>query len=128
MLKKVLVFARKSMKLTILIAISIFLIICAVVLFFKPIYSVTIDGEHVGYSGDKSALQARINAYIESGDGGDNSNIAFVQINNLPEYKLCLLKRNVVTNDEEIFDKIKQSWKMNKKKHSYQIFLKLNKL
>lgn len=109
MLKKVLVFARKSMKLTILIAISIFLIICAVVLFFKPIYSVTIDGEHVGYSGDKSALQARINAYIESGDGGDNSNIAFVQINNLPEYKLCLLKRNVVTNDEEIFDKIKQS-------------------
>ena len=109
MLKKVLVFARKSMKLTILIAISIFLIICAVVLFFKPIYSVTIDGEHVGYSGDKSALQARINAYIESGDGGDNSNIAFVQINNLPEYKLCLLKRNIVTNDEEIFDKIKQS-------------------
>ena len=109
MLKKILVFARKSMKLTILIAISIFLIICAVVLFFKPIYSVTIDGEHVGYSKDKSALQARINAYIESGDGGDNSNIAFVQINNLPEYKLCLLKRNIVTNDEEIFDKIKQS-------------------
>ena len=108
MLKKVLVFARKSMKLTILIAISIFLIISAVVLFFKPIYSVTIDGEHVGYSGDKSALQARINAYIENGDGGDNSNIAFVQVNSLPEYKLCLLKRNVVTNDEEIFDKIKQ--------------------
>lgn len=109
MLKKVLVFARKSMKLTILIAISIFLIICAVVLFFKPIYSVTIDGEHVGYSGDKSALQARINAYLETGDGGDNSNIAFVQVNSLPEYKLCLLKRNIVTNDEEIFNKIKQS-------------------
>ena len=109
MLKKVLVFARKSMKLTILIAISIFLIICAVVLFFKPIYSVTIDGEQVGYSGDKSALQARINAYLESGDGGDNNNIAFVQVNSLPEYKLCLLKRNIVTNDEEIFDKIKQS-------------------
>lgn len=108
MLKKVLVFARKSMKLTILIAISIFLIICAVVLFFKPIYSVTIDGEPVGYSADKSELQARINAYIENGDGGDNSNIAFVQVNSLPEYKLCLLKRNVVTNDEEIFDKIKQ--------------------
>ena len=108
MLKRILVFARKSMKLTILIAVSIFLIICAVALFFKPIYSVTIDGEQVGYSKDKSELQSRINAYIENGDGGDNSNIAFVQVNSLPEYKLCLLKRNIVTNDEEIFDKIKQ--------------------
>ena len=66
MIKQILVFARKSMKLTILIAVSIFLIICAVALFFKPIYSVTINGEQVGYSKDKSKLQARINKYIES--------------------------------------------------------------
>lgn len=109
MIKQILVFARKSMKLTILIAVSIFLIICLVVLFFKPIYSVTINGEAVGYSEDKSKLQAKINKYIERGEGGENSNIAFVQIDNLPEYKLCLLKRNVVTNDEEIFEKVKQS-------------------
>lgn len=109
MIKQILVFARKSMKLTILIAVSIFLIICLVALFFKPIYAVTINGEAVGYSEDKSKLQAKINKYIESGEGGENSNIAFVQIDNLPEYKLCLLKRNVVTNDEEIFEKVKQS-------------------
>ena len=106
MIKKILVFARKSMKLTILIAISIFLIICAVALFFKPIYSVTINGEAVGYSKDKSKLQTRINKYMENGDG-NNSNIAFVQVDNLPEYKMCLLKRNIVTNDDEIFEKIK---------------------
>ena len=109
MFKQILVFARKSMKLTILIAVSIFLIICAVALFFKPIYSVTIDGEAVGYSKDKSKLQSKINKYMESGDGDANSHIAFVQIDNLPEYKMCLLKRNIVTNDDEIFDKIKQS-------------------
>ena len=97
------------MKLTILIAVAIFLIICAVALFFKPIYSVTINGEFVGYSKDKSALQTRINSYIENGDQEDNSNIAFVQVNNMPEYKLCLLKRNVVTNDDEIYEKVKQS-------------------
>ena len=97
------------MKLTILIAVSIFLIICAVALFFKPIYSVTINGESVGYSKDKSKLQAKINKYIESGEGGENSNIAFVQVDNMPEYKLCLLKRNIVTNDDEIFEKVKQS-------------------
>ena len=109
MIKQILVFARKSMKLTILIAVSIFLIICAVALFFKPIYAVTINGESVGYSADKSKLQARINQYIESGEGGENNNIAFVQVENMPEYKMCLLKRNIVTNDDEIFEKIKQS-------------------
>ena len=109
MIKQILVFARKSMKLTILIAVSIFLIICAVALFFKPIYAVTINGEAVGYSKDKSKLQARINNYIETGDGGEDSNIAFVQVDNIPEYKMCLLKRNIVTNDDEIFEKIKQS-------------------
>ena len=56
MFKQILVFARKSIKLTILIAVSVFLIICAVALFFKPIYSVTINGEAVGYSKDKSKL------------------------------------------------------------------------
>ena len=108
MIKKILIFARKSMKLTILIAVSIFLIICAVALLFKPIYSVTINGEAVGYSKDKSKLQTRINKYMEKGEE-NNSNIAFVQIDNLPEYKMCLLKRNIVTNDDEIFEKIKQS-------------------
>ena len=109
MIKHILVFVRKSIKLTILIAVSIFLIICAVALFFKPIYSVTINGEFVGYSKDKSKLQAQINAYTEKGEGEEKNNVAFVQVNNLPEYKLCLLKRNIVTNDEEIFEKIKQT-------------------
>lgn len=110
MIKQILVFARKSMKLTILIAVSIFLIICAVALFFKPIYSVTINGEFVGYSKDKSKLQAQINRYMEKGDTNEeNNNIAFVQVNELPEYKMCLLKRNIITNDDEIFEKIKQS-------------------
>ena len=108
MIKHILVFARKSMKLTILITASVFLIICAVALFFKPIYSVTINGEFVGYSKDKSKLQTKINKYIENGEG-ENGSIAFVQVDNLPEYKMCLLKRNIVTNDDEIFKKIKES-------------------
>ena len=110
MIKKLLVFTRKSMKLTILIGISIFLIICAFVLFFKPIYSVTINGEFVGYSKDKSKLQMKINNYME-GEDEENPNVAFVQVENqnLPQYKLCLLKRNVTTNDDEIFDMVKQA-------------------
>ena len=106
MVKKILVLARKTMKLTILLGISILLIICAVALFFKPIYVVTLNGEQIGYSKDKSKLQAEINKYMESGDG--QSNVAFVQMEAMPEYKMCLLKRNIVTNDDEIFETVKK--------------------
>ena len=46
----------------------------------------------------------KINNYIENGEG---DNIAFVQIENMPQYRLCLLKKNIVTNDDEIFDMVK---------------------
>lgn len=70
---------------------------------YKPIYSVTLNGELIGYSENKTKLQLKINEYIEKGNG---ENIAFVDINELPEYKLCFLKRDVPTNDEEIFNKV----------------------
>lgn len=76
------------------------------ILAYKPIYSVTLNGEEIGYSADKSELQEKINEYIEKGNG--NQNIAFVEISNLPEYKVCLLKRDIVTNDEEIYQKVIQ--------------------
>jgi murein DD-endopeptidase MepM/ murein hydrolase activator NlpD len=57
-----------------------------------------------GYTQDKSHLQDKINEYIKNGDG---EHIAFVQIDNLPEYKLCLLKKDSKTNDDEIFEKVK---------------------
>lgn len=106
MIKKILIHIRTSIKLVSLISIATFLIIGLVAFCYKPIYSVTINGEMVGYSGDKSKLQARINDYIEN---GEEENTAFVQIENLPEYKLCLLKRGIVTNDDKIFETVKQS-------------------
>ncbi len=87
--------------------ISIFLIIGAIAFLYKPTYSVFMNGEQVGYTGNKAELQHRINDYIEDG-GEENGNIAFVQVTNLPEYRLCLLKKNITTNDEEIFEKVKE--------------------
>lgn len=105
MFKKVMVHARRGVKLIILFMIAIFLIIGAVAFLYKPTYSVSIDGEQVGYTSNKSELQHKINEYVDHGDG-TNKNIAFVQVDKLPEYKLCLLKRNIVTNDEEIYTKV----------------------
>lgn len=107
MFKKVLVHTKRGIKFIILFIIAAFLIVGAIAFLYKPTYSVFIKGEQVGYTEDRSKLQHRINDYIEKGEG-DNQNVAFVQLPNLPDYKLCLLKKNIVANDDEIFNQIKE--------------------
>jgi len=103
--KKVLIKIRTIIKMVILIGISTFLILGGVAFCYNPIYSVSVNGEFIGYTENKSELQKKINNYTQAGDG-KNSNVAFVQIDQMPEYKLCLLKRNIITNDNEIFNKV----------------------
>ena len=106
MFKKVMVHTRRGIKFIVLFIIASFLILGAIAFLYKPTYSVFINGEQVGYTENKAKLQHKINDYIENGDG-TNSNVAFVQVDKLPEYKLCLLKKDIVTNDDEIFNKVK---------------------
>ncbi len=102
-IKKTIVHLRTWTKFTILITLAAFLMVGAITYIYKPTYSVTLNGEFIGYSENKSKLQQRINEYIEKGNG---NNIAFVEINELPEYKLCFLKRDVAFNDDEIYNKV----------------------
>lgn len=93
------------MKIIILIAVSILLSVGAILIFYKPTYSVSYNGEFVGYVTSKSQLQSQINHFIQVGSE-DNSNIAFVQIEKMPEYQLCLVKKDVGTNDADIYNKV----------------------
>ena len=104
MLKKVLIHTRRSMKLITLISVSLLLVIGFVASFYKVSYSVNIDGKMVGYTDNKSKLQSQINDYMEN---GEDDNTAFVQVESLPEYNICLLKRNVSADDDKIFNIIK---------------------
>lgn len=104
MLKKVLIHTRRSMKLIVIISIALLFIIGVVASFYKISYSVNIDGQMVGYTDNKSKLQTQINDYIEN---GEEQNTAFVQVDSLPEYNICLLKKDVNSDDSAIFDKIK---------------------
>lgn len=104
-MRKLLIKVRASIKLLILVCIATLLIVGAVVLFYKPIYSVILDGEIIGYCAKKNELQKRINDYIENGDR-ESENLAFVSIDEMPTYKMCLLKRGITTNDEEIYQTI----------------------
>ena len=109
-MKKLLIKLRTFTKFSILIFLSIFIILCAVIAIYKPIYSVYLDGELIGYCENKSKLQNEITDYSEKGDESNkNKNLAFVSIENMPTYNTCLLKRGITTNDEEILQTIKKT-------------------
>lgn len=103
-IKKILIALRASIKFVSIISVSAILISTIIITIYKPIYKVELNGELLGYCENKSKLQEKITTYIEN---GDESHIAFVQIDELPEYTMCLLKKGIVTNDDEIFEKIK---------------------
>ena len=104
-MKKLLIALKTSVKSLVLVTIATFLILAAVVLIYKPIYKVTLNGEFIGYCQDKTKLQTRINDYLKTGNG-DSENIAFAQIDNLPKYEICLLKKDIVTTDDEIYNTV----------------------
>ena len=106
MFKKLLIHTRRSIKLIILISLAVLLILACIASFYKISYSVTINGKMVGYTDNKSKLQTEINDYIEN---GESENTAFVQVDSLPEYKVCLLKRDIQASDEDIFNTIKSA-------------------
>lgn len=87
----------------IIIVIAAIIVTGLALYIYKPTYSVSLNGEFIGYTRNKSELQSRINNYIEQ---GDKQNVAFIQIDNMPEYELCMLKNDVATNDEEIYNKV----------------------
>ena len=106
-IKNIFVHIRSSIKFLVLITIAIVLIIGIISLVYRPMYSVSLNGEFIGYTTNKSKLQNRINEYLENGNG--EGNVAFIDVQNLPEYSLCLLKKENATNDDEIFERIKNS-------------------
>lgn len=105
-LRKIAITTRKSIKLLILIFLAAIVLIGLVVLFYNPTYEVSLNGEVIGFTSNKSKLQAKINEYTEE---DKENNIAFIQIDAMPTYKLCLLKKDIDTNDEEIYAKVTEN-------------------
>ena len=106
MIRKGLIALRASVKFISVFILAALLIIGVIIFLYKPIYEVYIGGEFVGYSEDKQKLQQKINDYL---DGDEEEHIAFVQVDNLPTYQLCMLKKDIVTNDDEIYSMVKES-------------------
>ena len=60
-IKNIFVHIRSSLKLIIMIIISAIIIVGIIFTFYRPTYSVTLNGEFVGYTNDKNGLQKKIN-------------------------------------------------------------------
>ena len=103
MLKKIMLHTKHSIKCVFLIVIAVFLVVGIVAYLYKPTYRVILNGELIGYTENKGKLQAKINEYVKNGDG---QNVAYVEVENMPEYQLCLLKKDIVPNDDEIYTKV----------------------
>ena len=98
-LKNTIIHLRTGFKFSLLLLLGATIISFLIFVVYKPMYSVTLDGEFLGYTSDKSELQSKINEYMKS---GDNKTVAFVEIDDLPDYKMCLLKKGLTANDDEI--------------------------
>ena len=86
---------------TLLVSVAIIGFIIFVI--YKPMYGVSLGGEHIGYTEDKSDLQNRINEYVKN---GDSKTVAFVEVETMPQYEMCMIKKGLVANDDEIFDTV----------------------
>ena len=91
------------MKIILLLLIGLAIIGFFVFVVYQPIYAVYLDGEAIGYTENKKQLQNKIDDYIKS---GDNESVAFVEVDSLPEYDMCLIKKDLEANDDEIFEKV----------------------
>jgi len=86
-----------------MIIISTILIISIISAFYKPTYAVTLEGEFIGYTDDKNELQSKINEYMKA---QAIENVAFIDIQTLPEYSLCFVRREEVDNTDQILAKV----------------------
>lgn len=102
-LKNIVIYLRTWIKLIVIFLIGLAIIGFIVFVVYKPMYSVSLNGEFIGYTEDKRKLQKKITNYLDS---GDNKNVAFVEVDDLPEYDLCLLQKGLTANDDEIFEKV----------------------
>ena len=106
-LKRIFIYLRTTAKVVSIAIVAAIIIATIIILFFKPIYKVTVNGEEIGYCEDKKKIQIKLNDYMKNGDGTEE-NLAFVQIDEMPEFQLCMQKKGIETNDDEILNQIKE--------------------
>ena len=79
-------------------------IIAIILIKYKPIYTVSLSGEKVGYVQDKEAFVENLKENVER-----QENIDTVDLKETPEYELKFVERNLETNEQEVASKIEEN-------------------
>ena len=87
---------KRTIKLFKIIAIALAIIIAIMFIKFRPAYSVSLNGEDIGYVGDEEKFKNEVNENILT---PSETNVAFVELDNV-EYTFSLVSRNEVNEDE----------------------------
>lgn len=102
-MRTILIHLRKSFKLIILLTVALFMILGIMYFLFRPMYAVRLNGEIIGYTDAKKQLEEKINQSIKTGNGDE---IAFFEIDVMPEYEICYSKKDVQPNEDAVFDAV----------------------
>lgn len=91
-------YTKEAIKTLKIVTIGSAIVLTVVFVKYKPAYEVTISGETIGFIGDRDLMESKIEKYIKD----DSGNIAFREIEELPEYELKLINRDKKTSENEV--------------------------
>lgn len=73
---------------------------------YKPLYTVSLNGEVIGYIGDKKEFEDYVASKLYN---NEEENIAYSKLTIIPEYELKLVDKQEGTQEEVVFAKIKEN-------------------
>ncbi|MFR2533743.1 MAG: M23 family metallopeptidase [Clostridia bacterium] len=88
-----------------IIIIAFIIVLAIIVMKYKVAYKVTISGEEVGYVTNKVEFEKLITQEIIN---PEEESVAYVDVENMPEYHLQWISRQKDTNEDQIYTKIQQ--------------------
>ena len=85
---------------------------------YKPVYSVSISGKQVGYIKNKQEIEKKIqDVILQEGE----ENIAYVNMDIVPEYQFTFINKSQETNEEELISQIEENTQITYKYYSVTI-------
>lgn len=91
-------YTKEAVKTLKIVTIGSAMIITIACVKYKPAYKVTLAGDTIGFITNRNLIEAKIEKYIKDTSG----NIAFREIEQLPEYEFKLINRDKETEEKNV--------------------------
>ena len=98
-------YARQTLKLMNIVGIGFFIIVAVIFIKYKPAYKVSFQGQEIGYIENKEEIEQVIQQFVNT----RGENIAFVELEEAPEFEFELINKTQETQEEELLSEVKNS-------------------